>query len=153
MREMTGGCLCGQVRYSANADPGFVGVCHCEHCQKQTGTAFAVLVGIPKSAISIQGQLKTFRDQGDSVNPLNEISVRSADRQSCLTPPFCRVAPLFTLAPLMTRVGLILKCTSIATARSDGPLYPKAVKNSRRWPPAHERYTPPLKPAPGGAQL
>jgi hypothetical protein len=66
MREMTGGCLCGQVRYSANADPAFVGVCHCEHCQKQTGTAFSVLVGIPKSAISTHGQLKTFHDKGDS---------------------------------------------------------------------------------------
>ena len=70
MREMIGGCLCGQVRYSANADPGFVGVCHCERCQKQTGTAFAVLVGIPKSAISIQGRLKTFRVQGDSGQPV-----------------------------------------------------------------------------------
>jgi hypothetical protein len=66
MREMTGGCLCGQVRYSANAEPAFVGACHCEHCQKQTGTAFSVLVGIPKSAISTQGQLKTFHDKGDS---------------------------------------------------------------------------------------
>jgi hypothetical protein len=66
MREMSGGCLCGQVEYSANADPAFVGVCHCEHCQKQTGTAFAVLVGIPKSAISIKGQIKTFHDKGDS---------------------------------------------------------------------------------------
>ena len=33
MAEMTGGCLCGQVRYTANADPVFVGVCHCTHCQ------------------------------------------------------------------------------------------------------------------------
>ncbi len=70
MRKMIGGCLCGQVRYSANADPAWIAVCHCEHCQKQTGTAFAVLVLIPKSAISIKGQLKTFRDQGDSGQPV-----------------------------------------------------------------------------------
>ena len=48
MTEMTGGCLCGQVRYSANTEPAFVGVCHCRNCQKQTGTAFSVLVGILK---------------------------------------------------------------------------------------------------------
>ncbi len=66
MREMIGGCLCGQVRYAANADPAFVGVCHCVDCQKQTGTAFAVVVGIPKPAISIQGRVKTFHDTGDS---------------------------------------------------------------------------------------
>ena len=71
MREMIGGCLCGQVRYSANADPAFVLVCHCEHCQKQTGTAFAVIIGIAKSAISIQGQLKTFHDKGDSSQPVD----------------------------------------------------------------------------------
>ena len=71
MREMIGGCLCGQVRYSANADPGSDFVCHCERCQKQTGTAFAVLVGIPKSAISIQGRLKAFHDRGDSSQPVD----------------------------------------------------------------------------------
>jgi len=70
MVEMTGGCLCGQVRYSANEDPVFVGVCHCTHCQRQTGTAFSVLVGIPKSAMSIQGQVKTFHDTGDSGQPV-----------------------------------------------------------------------------------
>ncbi len=53
MAELTGGCLCGHVRYSANADPVFVGVCHCTHCQRQTGTAFSVLVGVPKPAMSI----------------------------------------------------------------------------------------------------
>ena len=70
MREMTGGCLCGQVRYSANADPIFVGVCHCTHCQRQTGTAFSVLVGIPKSSMLVQGQCKTFRDTCDSGQPV-----------------------------------------------------------------------------------
>src|SRR6478672_2777697 len=70
MPKMTDGCLCGQARYSANADPVFVGVCHCKDCQKQTGTAFSVLVGIPKSAMSIQGQVKTFHDTGDSGQPI-----------------------------------------------------------------------------------
>jgi hypothetical protein len=71
MREMTGGCLCGQVRYSANADPAIVAVCHCKNCQKQTGTAFSVLVGVPKTAISVQGNLKTFHDTGDRGQPVD----------------------------------------------------------------------------------
>jgi hypothetical protein len=70
MLEMTGGCLCGQVRYSANAEPTFVEVCHCKNCQKQTGTAFSVMVGIPKSAISIHGQFKRFHNKGDSGQPI-----------------------------------------------------------------------------------
>jgi hypothetical protein len=70
MREMRGGCLCGQVRYSATAEPAFVAVCHCKNCQKQAGTAFSVNVGIPKSAMSIQGRLKTYHDRGDSGQPV-----------------------------------------------------------------------------------
>jgi hypothetical protein len=70
MREMRGGCLCGQVRYIASAEPALVAVCHCKNCQKQAGTAFTVVVAIPKSAISIQGRVKTFNDTGDSGQPV-----------------------------------------------------------------------------------
>ena len=35
--KIEGGCLCGKVRYSADAEPTFVGVCHCKNCQKGTG--------------------------------------------------------------------------------------------------------------------
>jgi len=69
--QMTGGCLCGNVRYTANADPAFVAVCHCKNCQKQTGTAFSVVVGVPKTALSVQGNLKTFHDTGDSGQPVD----------------------------------------------------------------------------------
>ena len=64
--KIEGGCLCGKVRYSADAEPAFVGVCHCKNCQKVTGTAFAAVVALPKPALNVQGALKTFNDRGDS---------------------------------------------------------------------------------------
>ena len=64
--KIEGGCLCGKVRYSAKADPAFVGVCHCKNCQRFSGTAFASVVGLPKPALKLQGELKTFTDRGDS---------------------------------------------------------------------------------------
>jgi hypothetical protein len=63
---MTGGCLCGKVRYTVNADPMFTGVCHCTTCQKLSGTAFSVVIGVPSSSLSVQGETKTFNNQGDS---------------------------------------------------------------------------------------
>lgn len=64
--KIEGGCLCGKVRYSADAEPTFVGVCHCKNCQKGTGTAFAVVVALPTPALNVQGSLQTFTGRGDS---------------------------------------------------------------------------------------
>src|SRR4051812_10015892 len=36
---MTGGCLCGGVRYEVTEQPLAVGYCHCTRCQRRTGTA------------------------------------------------------------------------------------------------------------------
>lgn len=68
--KIAGGCLCGKVRYSADAEPAFVGVCHCKNCQKGIGSAFATVVALPKAALSVEGNLKTFNDRGDSGKPL-----------------------------------------------------------------------------------
>jgi hypothetical protein len=95
MREMTGRCLCGQVRYSATADPAIVVVCHCKDCQKQSGTAFSVEVGVPKSSISVQGQLKTFHGTGDSGRPV--------ERNFC---PECG-SPIFSDIAVMPELSFI----------------------------------------------
>ncbi|KAG7077434.1 glutathione-dependent formaldehyde-activating, partial [Colletotrichum scovillei] len=39
---LTGGCACGNIRYSLNAPPMVVHCCHCTSCQRETGTAFAL---------------------------------------------------------------------------------------------------------------
>ena len=54
--EIKGGCLCGAVRYTAEADPTSATVCHCRDCQKFTGSAFAALVRVPKEALTIEGR-------------------------------------------------------------------------------------------------
>jgi len=66
MPEIKGGCLCGQLRYTANAEPVFTGVCHCKNCQKESGTAFNVVVAVPLSAVSIEGSPRTDTSTGDS---------------------------------------------------------------------------------------
>src|SRR5271155_2110432 len=68
--EIKGGCLCGAVRYTAEADPTSATVCHCRDCQKFTGSAFAALIRVTKEAVSIEGTLKTFTSIGGSGNPI-----------------------------------------------------------------------------------
>ena len=52
MANMTGGCLCGQIKYTASGDPAFSGLCHCRNCQRYTGSAFETVVAFPSSAVA-----------------------------------------------------------------------------------------------------
>jgi hypothetical protein len=70
MPMITGGCLCGAVRYTAEADPATATICHCRDCQKFTGSAFAALVRVSKEKLTLNGMLKTFSSIGGSGNPL-----------------------------------------------------------------------------------
>jgi hypothetical protein len=68
--KIKGGCLCGAVRYTAEAGPTSATVCHCRDCQKFTGSAFAALVRVTKESLTIEGTLKTFTSLGGSGNPI-----------------------------------------------------------------------------------
>jgi hypothetical protein len=46
MPKIEGSCLCGSVKYSSDSEPVMTAVCHCENCQRQTGTAFSIIVGV-----------------------------------------------------------------------------------------------------------
>src|SRR3954454_8146526 len=66
MPDIKGGCLCGKVRYAANAEPVFVGVCHCKDCQRWTGAPFATIIGLPGPAVTVEGPVKTYTGTADS---------------------------------------------------------------------------------------
>ncbi len=59
MADISGGCLCGAVRYSTKAEPAMIAVCHCTDCQKQNGSAFSVNVLAPYDQIEIKGDSLT----------------------------------------------------------------------------------------------
>lgn len=66
MVQMTGGCSCGNLRYTVDAEPVFSAVCHCKTCQKQTGSAFRIVVAAPRAAVSLEGEQSTYARMGDS---------------------------------------------------------------------------------------
>jgi hypothetical protein len=67
LREIKGGCLCGSVRYESAAEAVMCAVCHCTHCQKQSGSAFSTNVVVPAADFKVTAQsLATFNDTGTS---------------------------------------------------------------------------------------
>jgi hypothetical protein len=71
MSQISGSCLCGAIKYTSPAPPVMVALCHCKHCQKQSGAAFSVNVGIPKGSLLISsGKPAVFEDKGSSGMPV-----------------------------------------------------------------------------------
>ncbi len=74
MAKIEGGCLCGGIRYTSDAEPVLQAVCHCEHCKRATGSGFSLNVGVPRDSLTITGDtLTTFTDTATtgSGTPLN----------------------------------------------------------------------------------
>ncbi len=65
---ITGGCLCGQVRYSISAKSVGSGNCHCRSCQKAVGAAYLAALFVPTNALDITGIYKEFATVAASGN-------------------------------------------------------------------------------------
>lgn len=51
--SLTGGCLCGQVRFEVTQPLVMAGYCHCTRCQRRTGTAAAVSARIAPGSLRV----------------------------------------------------------------------------------------------------
>jgi hypothetical protein len=64
---LTGGCQCRSVRYAIGAEPLTLYACHCTECQKQSGSAFALSMVVPRSALSVvKGEPREWLRRHDS---------------------------------------------------------------------------------------
>jgi hypothetical protein len=93
---VTGGCLCGAVRYAFEGEVGAAGYCHCADCRRVSGSAFGVSVRVAADGFRItSGTPKAFTKPGDSGRPVTRC--------------FCGDcgSPLYTLPPLHPEVVFI----------------------------------------------
>lgn len=50
---LKGRCMCGDIRYALDRMPEFMGVCHCKHCQRQSGSAFSTMASVPRESFTL----------------------------------------------------------------------------------------------------
>lgn len=60
----TGRCLCGNVTYEIDGDVLADVICHCDHCQRQSGGAFSTNVVVRPDQLTVHGELKIYEDRG-----------------------------------------------------------------------------------------
>jgi hypothetical protein len=71
MTKITGGCLCGAIRYEIDGEPFRIANCHCDDCRKATGSAYATNLFFKEEQIKIlQGTPKKFEHLADSHNTM-----------------------------------------------------------------------------------
>jgi len=77
-KRYTGGCLCGGLRYEAEGEPLYSGLCYCADCQKASGSGFIPFMGFASSVVRFSGPTRTFTSKA--------ANGRDAVRNSC---PVC----------------------------------------------------------------
>jgi hypothetical protein len=69
---LTGGCLCGAIRYTVSVPITELRVCHCRDCQKATGTGGSVNAMLKTETIKVtQGTPKRYSVTADSGRTLH----------------------------------------------------------------------------------
>jgi hypothetical protein len=53
MKQISGGCLCGLVRYVVSDSFRYSGFCHCSDCRRFSGSSSSAMAGIEASEFSI----------------------------------------------------------------------------------------------------
>ncbi|KAF2749860.1 hypothetical protein M011DRAFT_439231 [Sporormia fimetaria CBS 119925] len=70
--SQSGGCLCGNVRYTVEGDPVSKGLCHCTDCRKITGSAYSTnVIYHPDSFAVTKGTAKQYSFSADSGNTIS----------------------------------------------------------------------------------
>jgi hypothetical protein len=90
-RPITGHCLCSGVTYSVDAAPVWQGVCYCANCQRQTASAFSLIVGVPSGALALEGDtLASFKTASEGYQSTTQRWFCSA----CGSPMFSTIESL-----------------------------------------------------------
>jgi hypothetical protein len=62
----TATCRCGELRAICTGEPVRISVCHCLHCKKRSGSAFAAQARWPDDQVAIVGAFREWSHVGDS---------------------------------------------------------------------------------------
>jgi hypothetical protein len=65
---ISGGCFCGQVRFTIDAEPVGARMCWCRDCQRIASGSATVNVLFPEEAVAYSGKITTLLKTADSGN-------------------------------------------------------------------------------------
>jgi len=76
---LTGGCLCGKIRYEISETPQLVYTCHCVDCQRLTSSAFSIGMVVNDPTFRLIGieprKIQRTADSGPYCDPMGSPGV------------------------------------------------------------------------------
>ena len=64
--EISGGCMCRQIRYRLTCDPIYATMCHCSDCRRSCGAQAVAWITVPRRHFSFtEGQPARFASSAD----------------------------------------------------------------------------------------
>jgi len=105
--KMTGGCMCGAVRYETTGDSFGVNHSHCRSCRKHNGAAVVTLAGFKADQVAFSGDKRkiyasspgvgrafcgkcgtplTWEGDGGELGPIFELHISTFDNPDVLVP-------------------------------------------------------------------
>ena len=58
-QSLTGGCVCGQVKYQITDKPLFTQACHCKDCKILTGSSYVVNSSVLENTLIVEGEVSS----------------------------------------------------------------------------------------------
>jgi hypothetical protein len=97
--ERTASCGCGNLVVTTTGAPSTVYACSCLNCQRESGGAFSYCAVYPEMAVSIAGERRVWRRDGDSG--------RWVENEFC---PTCGVTVYFRMEVWPGIIGVSVGC-------------------------------------------
>jgi hypothetical protein len=120
MKDLSGGCRCGAIRYSCFCEPLAVSYCYCRDCQKTSGGPFCNYAVVPAESVKLtQGMPRSHRVIADSGNEV--------------TREFCGICG----APLFAKNGVVfvLAVGSLDDPKQAKPTIAIWLDSAQPWAP------------------
>jgi hypothetical protein len=116
--EISGGCLCGAVRYEGTTEPVVQGHCQCRDCQRATGAGHNTIMAVPEADITITGDLRYFDKPADSGNIVSRGFCPTCG-SSVLSKNAAMTGMLFLLAGCLDDPGVLEPMMAVFTSRGN----------------------------------
>ncbi|QJF50310.1 GFA family protein [Roseobacter ponti] len=116
---ITGGCLCGAIRYEITAPPISTGYCHCNCCKKFSGSAVNAWAAFPASAVRFT-----------NAEPRCFASSPIAQRGFC---PDCGAGLTYRLVRPRETAYLVMHTSSLDTPENFAPSVHSGMESKLPW--------------------